>query len=356
MEFLDKIFKKKDCEICGGEIGLLGNRKLEDGDCCKKCAAKLSPWFDERRHSTVEQIKAQLAYREQNEAALDSFKPIKIIGENYKMYVEYDGQNPSRFIVTRLNLMKEGNPDIVPFVNVSGCEVDIRHSRTEEKRKTEAGEIVSYNPPRYKFRYDFYIKLTIRDIPWFDDMRFKVNDRTVELISELDTRFGRSSDFDPSYNPEYREYAAMCDEIVQIVSAGQNPTSLTDYQKAGMEIERQAEFWDKVNSETVLQKKLELLETEYARIKDNPTDAEYLKKVEESWKACRYTCMTPEEQAAEMARIMGEKMQKLTEEAGIPAAAVITASPKLGDPGVCPGCGATDQTGKFCEFCGEKID
>ena len=87
MGFLKKLFEKKDCEICGGEIGLLGNRKLEDGDCCKKCAAKLSPWFDERRHSTVEQIKAQLAYREQNEAALDSFKPIKVIGENYKMFV-----------------------------------------------------------------------------------------------------------------------------------------------------------------------------------------------------------------------------------------------------------------------------
>ena len=31
------------------------------------------------------------------------------------------------------------------------------------------------------------------------------------------------------------------------------------------------------------------------------------------------------------------------------------AEPKLGDPGVCPDCGATDQTGKFCEFCGAKI-
>ena len=58
MGLFDKIFEKKICSICGGEIGLLGNRKLEDGDCCKKCAAKLSPWFDERRHSTVEQIKA----------------------------------------------------------------------------------------------------------------------------------------------------------------------------------------------------------------------------------------------------------------------------------------------------------
>ena len=355
MGFLDKIFKKKDCEICGGEIGLLGNRKLEDGDCCKKCAAKLSPWFDERRHSTVEQIKAQIAYREQNEAALASFKPFKVIGENYKMYIEYDGQNPSRFIVTRFDLMTEGNPDIVPFANVTGCEVDIRDSRTEEKRRTDGGEYVSYNPPRYKFRYDFYIKLTIRASPWFDAMCFKVTDCSVEIVSELDTRIGRGGSIDPSFNPEYRKYAAMCDEIAQIVSAGQNPTALTDYQKTCVEFEQQSQFWDKVNSETDLQKKLEILEAEYVRIKDNPTDADYLKRVEESLKACRYTCMTPEEQAAEMARIMGEKMKKLTEEAGIPAVSVSPAPQKLGDPGVCSGCGATDQTGKFCEFCGEKI-
>ena len=30
------------------------------------CAAKLSPWFSERRSSTVEDIRAQLAYREEN--------------------------------------------------------------------------------------------------------------------------------------------------------------------------------------------------------------------------------------------------------------------------------------------------
>ena len=57
MGFFKKLFEKKDCEICGGEIGLLGNRKLVDGDMCKSCAAKLGfaaqviilrtpqPWF-----------------------------------------------------------------------------------------------------------------------------------------------------------------------------------------------------------------------------------------------------------------------------------------------------------------------
>ena len=42
------LFDKKYCDICGEKIGLLGNRKLEDGNLCKNCAAKLSPFFSER--------------------------------------------------------------------------------------------------------------------------------------------------------------------------------------------------------------------------------------------------------------------------------------------------------------------
>ena len=53
-------FDKKYCDVCGEKIGLLGNRKLEDGNLCKDCAAKLSPFFSERKSSTVEEIKQQL--------------------------------------------------------------------------------------------------------------------------------------------------------------------------------------------------------------------------------------------------------------------------------------------------------
>ena len=37
------LFDKKYCDICGDKIGLLGNRKLENGNLCKNCAKKLSP-------------------------------------------------------------------------------------------------------------------------------------------------------------------------------------------------------------------------------------------------------------------------------------------------------------------------
>lgn len=34
------LFDKKVCDICGEKIGLLGNRKLDDGNLCKDCAKK----------------------------------------------------------------------------------------------------------------------------------------------------------------------------------------------------------------------------------------------------------------------------------------------------------------------------
>ena len=49
------LFDKKYCDICGEKIGVivLGSRKLEDGLICKHCAAKLSPFFSEKRSSTI---------------------------------------------------------------------------------------------------------------------------------------------------------------------------------------------------------------------------------------------------------------------------------------------------------------
>ena len=56
MGFLDKLFSKKICDICGGEIGLLGNIKLADGDMCKECKNKLSPLFQVTKETTVSDI------------------------------------------------------------------------------------------------------------------------------------------------------------------------------------------------------------------------------------------------------------------------------------------------------------
>ena len=45
MGFFDKMFEKKECAICGTELGLLGKTKISEGYLCKECAGKLSPYF-----------------------------------------------------------------------------------------------------------------------------------------------------------------------------------------------------------------------------------------------------------------------------------------------------------------------
>ncbi len=45
MGFFDKMFEKKECAICGTELGPLGKTKINEGYLCKECAGKLSPTF-----------------------------------------------------------------------------------------------------------------------------------------------------------------------------------------------------------------------------------------------------------------------------------------------------------------------
>ena len=84
------LFDKKYCDICGAKIGLLGNRKLEDGNLCKNCAAKLSPWFSDRRQSTVAEIGEQLSYREANREKVSAFRTTRTLGERTKVLLDED--------------------------------------------------------------------------------------------------------------------------------------------------------------------------------------------------------------------------------------------------------------------------
>lgn len=102
------LFDKKYCDICGEKIGLLGNRKLEDGNLCKDCAKKLSPWFSDRRRSTVEDIKGQLAYREENREKAAQFRTTRSFGEDWKVLLDEDHR---WFTVTRARDLAEANPD-----------------------------------------------------------------------------------------------------------------------------------------------------------------------------------------------------------------------------------------------------
>ncbi len=188
MGILGKMFEKKNCDVCGEEIKLLGNRKLEDGNLCKNCANKLSPWFDERRHSTVEQIKQQLAYREANQSKVSAFHSTQSYGlGSQKLFVDI---NANRFTVASDKDLSGGNPDILDFADAVACDLDIRENRTEEKRTVD-GKSVSYVPPRYKYSYDFYATIRVNN-PYFDDMKFKINSFSVDTGNTCMTAGGNA--------------------------------------------------------------------------------------------------------------------------------------------------------------------
>lgn len=191
------LFDKKYCDICGEKIGLLGNRKLEDGNCCKDCAAKLSPWMTDRRSSTVEEIKQHLAYRAQNEASVRAVNPTRVIGNGTKVYVD---EEKGQFFVTRFNNWRDRNPDIVPIDKVTACTVDISERKDEIYRKTDDGKRVSYDPPRYEYEYPFEVTIQV-DLPWFDEISFELTDTRP----------------DSRYTEEYHAYERQADELRQLL-------------------------------------------------------------------------------------------------------------------------------------------
>ena len=225
MGFFGKLFEKKECSLCGGEIGLLGNRKLEDGNCCKTCAGKLSYWFDERRHSTVDQIKEQLACREENRKALDAFRPAKSFGEEYALKAELENGVPVRFVVARTDDYREENADLIPFSQVTDFSIEIEDEEEELMRENEKGEEVSYNPPRYEYRYDFYARIHT-NIPYCDDIRFRLNSETVTIQI---VRMSFARDLDPTTYPAYQQKKAVCEELEELFRAGIQGLPLPDY-------------------------------------------------------------------------------------------------------------------------------
>jgi hypothetical protein len=187
------LFDKKFCDVCGKKIGLFGNRKLEDGNLCSDCAKLLSPFFSDRRSSTVEEIKEQLAYREANKEKAAAFNSTKVIGGDTKILFDEDKK---QWIVTRSRKWRDENPDVMDFSQVTGCSLDVDERRDELKRRDDEGNEVSFNPPRYEYYYDFYLTIHVNS-PWFTEIRFQINDEVINQRGGI----------------TYRETQAKADEI-----------------------------------------------------------------------------------------------------------------------------------------------
>lgn len=191
------LFDKKFCDVCGEKIGLLGNRKLEDGNLCKNCAKKLSPFFNERRHSTVQEIKEQLAYREKNAEQLNDFHPERSYGHSKKIFVDMAAQ---KFIVTYFDDWKNENPDLISFDQVKNVQSNVEERKSEIYFKDSDGNNKSYSPPRYEYEYSFIVKIFVNS-PWFDEIKVELNGNPGP---------------DSPYAPEYRDCEYQVKEIVDL--------------------------------------------------------------------------------------------------------------------------------------------
>lgn len=176
MGLFGKFFEKKECDICGGEIGMLGNRKLDDGNLCKNCAKKLSPWFEDRRHSTVEEIRQQLSDREANKGKVQRFQTTRDFKGSTK-HVFIDERNG--WFAIGMHMNEEENPDILDLSQITSCRLDIKQNRTEEYYEDKDGDRKSYTPPRYNYSYNYSVKLTV-NAPWFDEMELRLNTFDIE--------------------------------------------------------------------------------------------------------------------------------------------------------------------------------
>lgn len=192
------LFDKKYCDFCGEKIGLLGNRKLEDGNMCKKCAKKISPWLTGRKGYTVEEMKEHLAYREDNEKKVADFNPTRVLGLETKVYLDED---KGEFLVSRFKNFRDNNPDILEFSQITGCDTVIEESQHEIYREGPDGENISYDPPRYRKTYDFKVILNVNS-PWFTQMTIMVESDDVE-----------------QYSPEYRQAERVCEEIKEVLGS-----------------------------------------------------------------------------------------------------------------------------------------
>ena len=170
------LFDKKTCDFCGGKIGLLGDKKYAEGDMCKDCASKLSPWFNNRKESTKAQLEAQLAYREENKQQVAAFQTTRSLGNYTKLLID---DHNRKFMVTSSSDIIKANPDVLSFDQATGCSLDVDERRSEMMRKDPSGKSVSYNPPRYEYSYNFLVSIFVNN-PYFKEISYSLSNGYVE--------------------------------------------------------------------------------------------------------------------------------------------------------------------------------
>ncbi len=380
------LFDKKFCDFCGNKIGLLGNKKLEDANMCKDCASKLSPWFSERRHSTKADIDKQLEYREQNKSAVAAFNATRTLGNtSTKLLID---DNARKFMVTSAKDINTANPDVLDFSQAQGCDLDVKEHRTEIRRTDSNGHSVSYNPPRYKYSYEFHAIIRVNH-PYFDEMKFALSNGSIE-VGEQPMNPGQSGGWSVSRSgfnilgnkiDEYYKCVDCGNEIKAAVDgmrgagAAPNPMAQQDAQLEALNRER-AQLQMKINAQAaqgytdpIDQAQLANVNIQIAQIMATRSVGGAVQGLQQPMQGTGMQQGLQQQgfqqpMAQPMAQGYSQPMQQgLQQPMGMPMqqgfqqAPQAAPAPAIGSQVVCPMCQATTRIGAagICEFCGSKI-
>lgn len=110
------------------------------------------------RRSTVEDIKRQLAYREENEKLVRDFNPDVMFDGSKKVYISTVSE---AFIVTGSSNWRSANPDIIKLSQVVAVDTNIKENREEIFFEDSDGNRKSYQPPRYECDYEFDVVIRV---------------------------------------------------------------------------------------------------------------------------------------------------------------------------------------------------
>ena len=383
MEAYMGLFDKKFCDFCGNKIGLLGNKKLEDANMCKDCASKLSPWFSERRHSTKADIDKQLEYREQNKSAVAAFNATRTLGNtSTKLLID---DNARKFMVTSAKDINTANPDVLDFSQAQGCDLDVKEHRSEIRRTDSNGHSVSYNPPRYKYSYEFHAIIRVNH-PYFDEMKFALSNGSIE-VGEQPMNPGQSGGWSVSRSgfnilgnkiDEYYKCVDCGNEIKAAVDgmrgagAAPNPMAQQDAQLEALNRER-AQLQMKINAQAAQGYSDPIDQAQLANVNMQIAQIMATRSVGGAGlNAARGMSLVQglqqqgfqQPMAQPMAQGYSQPMQQgLQQPMGMPMqqgfqqAPQAAPAPAIGSQVVCPMCQATTRIGAagICEFCGSKI-
>jgi len=91
---------------------------------------------------------------------------------------------------------------------VLDCILDVEQEQIEDKQKDEKGKLVSFNPPRYHYLFNFVLTIKL-DHPWIQTMTLRLNRDSVNIPGEGSGVSAQERD----KSAEYRRFANMAEEI-----------------------------------------------------------------------------------------------------------------------------------------------